>query len=175
MTTTDTIGKVAQAAVAAGWNAEDVNVLPYAELDTRGCTFFHVVHKRIMDGPTLEFVVLPDGRVVGGDPAKGDGGAAAGVLRACGADASAEWWAEVVTKFSGQAAGKVVKSAKNAADVSEIERRGGSFSPPSLQRDGDAARLEFFAIEYEPTRPFKVVAHLAADGRLDIVNQPLAQ
>ncbi|MEH6420069.1 hypothetical protein [Pseudomonas sp. CGJS7] len=173
MTSPDISSKLVEAASAAGWKSEDVKILDNHALDRNQCKFFRAVHKRRMDGATLELATLPDGRVVGGDPSQGDSSAAASILSQCGNDSPAEWWAEVVARFSGKAAGRVVKSERDAYDIGEIEKRGGHFAPPVLERSGDATHLQFFGIQYEPNRPFKVSATLSKHGDLVVTSEPL--
>ncbi|MFC4819740.1 hypothetical protein [Dokdonella ginsengisoli] len=163
----------AAAAGAAGWQAQDVEILGKPALDRGGCRFYNAVHRRRMDGPTVELAQLPDGRVVAGIPGRGDVAAAADILRLCGTGAPADWWAEIVVRFSGKATGKVVKSRKEAHDVGEIEKRGAQFHEPELEQAGDSTQLRFFSVRYEPDQPFRVSASLSAQGSLTVASEPL--
>lgn len=167
----DASDKLVKTAVAAGWQSQDVEILPNATLNRAGCSFYTAVHKRRMDGPAIELAELPDGSVVSGAPA--DVAAAASLLARCGADAPADWWAEVVARFSGKAAGRVVKSREQAYDVGEIEKHGETFHAPVLEQAGDSTQLRFYSIRYEPSQPFRVSARLSSQGALTVTNEPL--
>ena len=173
MNSADVSGKLVEAAVAAGWNPGDVEILGNPDLDRSGCRFFNAVHKRKMDGATLELAVLPDGKVVGGDPGRADDHAAASILAHCGAEAPPDWWAEIIARFSKEAHGRVVKSEKNAFDVDAIEKRGGTFSPPAMERDGASTQVRFYTMRYEPTQPCKVSARLSDKGELAVTSELL--
>lgn len=165
-----------RAAATAGWKAEDVDILDNAALNRPGCRFYNGVHKRQMDGVTVELAELPDGNVVAVVPGRSESvAAAASILSQCGADAPADWWSEIVARFSGKALGRVVKSRKEAHDVGEIENRGAQFHEPALERKGEATRLSFYAIRYEPSQPFRVSAILSSPNTLSVTSEPLGK
>ncbi|HST44433.1 MAG TPA: hypothetical protein VLK29_04320 [Luteimonas sp.] len=167
MDSTDAHAPLTQAAVAAGWAADDIELLPDTRLDRGGCTFHAALHRKTLDAPSLALATLPDGSVV----AAGDSAGAVRVLDRCGADAPPEWWAEVVSRFAEGAAGKVVRPS-NAADIEAIEQRGGRYRAPDLGRDGDATVLTFHVIQSEPKRPAAVTATLSG-GRLTVTREPI--
>lgn len=174
MNSTSASDKQERAAAAAGWKAEDVDVLDNAALNRAGCRFYNAMHKRQMDGVTVELAELPDGNVVAAAPGRSEStAAAASILSQCGADAPASWWAEIVARFSGKALGRVVTSRDAAYDVGEIEKRGAEFHEPVLERDGEATRLSFYAIRYEPSQPFRVSANLSNPATLSVTSEPL--
>lgn len=163
-----------RAAAATGWKAEDIDLLDNGALNRAGCRFYNAVHKHQMDGVTVELAELPDGNVVASAPGHGGAtAAAASILSQCGADAPADWWAEVVARFSGEARGRVVKSSDAAYDIGEIEKRGAKFHAPTLERDGTATRLSYYAIRYEPSQPFRVSAILSNPTTLSVTCEAL--
>lgn len=167
MDSTDANAPLHEAVVAAGWKADDIELVADGKLDRGGCTFHTALHRKTLDAPALALATLPDGTVV----AAGDNAGAARLLDTCGSDAQPEWWAEVVARFSEGAAGKVVRPS-NAADIEAIEQRGGRYRAPDLSRDGNATVLTFHTIQYEPKRPANVTARLA-DGALAVTSEPL--
>jgi hypothetical protein len=167
MDSTDANASLRQAVVAAGWQPDDIDLVADGRLDRAGCRFHTALHRKTLDAPALALATLPDGTVVAG----GDDAGAARLLDACGTDAEPEWWAEVVTRFGKDAAGKVVKPS-NAADIEAIEQRGGRYRAPDLSRDGDAIVLSFHAMQYEPKRPSAVTARLE-NGALEVTSAPV--
>lgn len=167
MDSTDANAPLHQAAVAAGWQPDDIELVADGKLDRAGCRFHTALHRKLHDAPALALATLPDGSVV----AAGDNAGTARLLGACGGDAQPEWWAEVVARFGTDAAGKVVRPS-NAADIEAIEQRGGRYRAPDLSRDGDATVVTFLAIQYEPKRPSAVTARLE-NGALEVVSAPL--
>ncbi|WP_132999325.1 hypothetical protein [Luteimonas arsenica] len=165
----DVNARLVQAAVAAGWDADDVEIAAPGGIDARGCRFFTALHRTRMDAPALELAALPDGSVVVGGR---DDEAAARILAACGTDADAIWWAEVVARFSAAAQGKVVKP-RNEADIEAIAGMGGDYAPPSLDRGAGATTLRFFTIQYEPARAARVSATLSDAGTIDVSRVPV--
>ena len=155
-----------QAVVAAGWKADDIELVADGKLDRGGCAFHTALHRKVHDAPALALATLPDGTVV----AAGSNAGAARLLEACGGDAQPEWWAEVVARFADGADGKVVRPS-NAADIEVIEQQGGRYRAPDLGRDGDATVVTFHAMQYEPRRAAVVTARLAA-GALTVSREP---
>lgn len=164
----DVNAKLVEAATAAGWEAGDVDAAPSAGLDANGCRFFSALHRRRMDAPALELALLPGGEVVAG----GRDDAAARILSGCGAGQDAGWWAEVVTRFSASAPGRVVQSG-NAADIERIEAAGARFAAPALEQAPAGTTLRFFSVQYEPARAARVSATLSPDGALSVAAEPV--
>lgn len=160
--------KLVDAALAAGWDADELDIAANSRLDAGDCSFFTARHRTRMDAPVLELAALRDGSVVAG----GLDDAAARILTACGTREDATWWAEVVARFSAAAQGKVVKPA-NEADIEAIAGMGGDYAPPSLERSAGSATLRFFTIQYEPDRAARVSATLSDAGAIDISRMPL--
>lgn len=174
MNSTNPNTKQEHAAVVAGWKAQDVDVLDNSGLNRAGCRFYNAVHKSRMDGVAVELAELPDGNVVATVPGRGED-AAASILTQCGADAPADWWAEVVARFAGKSLGRVVKTREAAYDIGEIENRGAQFHEPVLERDGTVTHVSFYTIRYEPSQPFRVSARLSSPMSLTVSAEPLAK
>lgn len=169
MDSTDTQAPLEQAAIAAGWQADDIELVAERRLDHGGCRFHTALRRKTFEAPALALAVLPDGEVVVGD----DDASAARVLEACGADAPADWWAEVVARFARGVGGKVVRPS-NAADIEAIGQQGGAYQPPVLDTRGNARHLRFQTMHHEPRHAVSVMATLAA-GVLTVETTPVTR
>ena len=158
----------ARVAAALGGSSADVTLSAEPGLDFGGCRFLRATHRARPGSHSGQFAVLPDDRVV--DSFATDGTSADAILRTCGAKATAEWWAQVVTRFGG-VGGVLVDPANAPSGVRKIRAAGEEYAPPTL----DPARrtLTFFVINYEEDRPYKVQARLADAGGLDVTRTAL--
>ncbi|MEN4903164.1 hypothetical protein [Luteimonas sp. TWI1437] len=167
---TDRHDALLEAATAAGTHGEDIEILRNTRLNHAGCQFHTALVKDRFDAPERALATLPDGTVV----AAGDAAGLARLLSTCGADAPADWWADVVARFADAVEGKAVH-ARNAADIEAIAALGGAYAAPSLERTGAGAVLRFVAIAYEPTRAAEVVARLQGDAAIEVTATPVAR
>jgi hypothetical protein len=162
---------VAAAAKDQRWNAAKVKLVPKAELDRAGCSFYAAVPEdRAVSAPGY-FGLLPDGRVAGID-VRGDDAAAA-LLAACGREAPADWWATVVARFSSSIGGSVLTEDGNPFGIRKVRERGATFAPPTLNRGTTGAELSFFVYDAELQVPYQVRAQLSADGKLRVDSKAL--
>ena len=162
---------VAVAAKDQHWNAATVKLVPKAELDRAGCSFYTAVPQdRAVSAPGY-FGLLPDGRVVGID-VRGDDAAAA-LLTACGRDAPADWWATVIARFSDSIGGSVLTADGNPFGIRKVRERGATFVPPTLNRSAAGAELSFFVYDAELQVPHQVHALLTAEGKLRVDSKAL--
>jgi hypothetical protein len=162
---------VAAAARDHRWNAADVDVRDNAELDRGACRFFLAVNAKVPSHDVGNYAQLGDGRVAGVDVSGND--AAAAILKACGADAPADWWASVVARFSGDVGGLVLTADGNPFAIKKIRDAGVDFKPPALTRSGDAATLTFFTMDIGANRAFLATATLSASGVLTVQTKPV--
>ena len=145
----------ARVAEALGGSTADVELSAEPELDFGGCHFLRATHRARPGSHSGHFAILPDDRVV--DSFAEHSASADAILRACGAQASAEWWAQVVTRFGG--IGGVLVDPKNAPSaVRKIQQAGEAYAPPAL--DANRRAITFFVIHYEENHPYKVRAQL---------------
>ncbi len=157
---------VAAAGQAFGWKADDVLLQPSELQASAGGRFYRASNRAIPDAGVVHFAQGRDGAWIDGAR---DPDAAAEVLRQCGRDADADWWARVVTVFEAKAAGRLV-AAYDKLSIGLIESAGGQYLAPRLSTVDGRARLEFFVIRHA-TQPYRVTAELACEGplRLDVV------
>lgn len=158
----------ARVATALGGSAADVELSAEPELDFGGCRFLRATHRARPGSHSGQFALLPDDRMV--DSFAADGASADAILRACGAQAPAEWWARVVTRFGG-VGGVLVDPGNAPSGVRKIREAGETYAPPTL--DGARRTITFFVIHYEENRPYKVQARLADAGGLEITRTAL--
>jgi hypothetical protein len=158
----------ARVAAALGGSPSDVELSAEPALDVGGCRFLRATHRARPGSHSGQFALLPDDRMV--DSFAADGASADAILRACGARAPAEWWAQVVTRFGG-VGGVLVDPENSPSAVRKIREAGEAYAPPTLD---DARRvITFFVIHYEENQPYKVTAQLADAGGLQVTRTPL--
>ena len=138
--------RIVTAAVAANsdWQTADVEVSPDGVLDLNrnGCIFMVAVNPHVWDGILSRYVLLPDGRIAGVDIT--GNAAAATVLRLCGQDADANWWAHIIVRLS-EAAGAVPVINGVPDAFAKLVKAGLDVKPPTLTRSEGATTVEFFA------------------------------
>ncbi|HEY0230518.1 MAG TPA: hypothetical protein VGC55_04650 [Dokdonella sp.] len=161
---------VAAAARTYRWSAADVEVRPHEELDRAGCRFFIAVNTREPAHVVGNYALLPDRRLAGVNPT--GNAAAAALLQACGQGAPADWWADVLVRFSDQVGGLVLTADGNPFAIRKVKDAGVEFAAPVLTRD-DATRLSFFVMDIGLGVPSRVQAVLSDDGTLDIQVTPV--
>lgn len=159
---------VASAGKRFGWDAGDVVVQPSEALSTAQCRFFRASNRKIPDAGVVHYGLTNDGSLIDGAQ---DRPATAEVLRRCGDQADADWWARVVTAFEAQASGRPV-TPDDKLSISLIDSAGGRYFAPRLSTDGGRTMVEFFVIRHA-TQPFLVKASLPAEGPLDLVVTPV--
>lgn len=160
----------AAAAQTGGWHVADVKVKPNEDLDRGGCTFLLAYNTKAVDAFPLNYALLPDGRIAGVDLT--GMAAATALLRDCGKDADANWWAAVVTRFSGKAGGTPLTADSFASQIDVVRKAGIAFKPPTLTRTHGTTRLEFFslgvAMPIGTYIPYHIVATLPQQGELTV-------
>src|SRR5690606_22679726 len=103
------------------------------------CRFLRATQRTRPGSHAAQFALLPGDRLV--DSFAADGASADAILRACGASAPAEWWAQVVTRFGG-VGGVLVDPETSPSALRKIREAGHEYAPPALD---DARRtITFF-------------------------------
>jgi hypothetical protein len=162
---------VAFAAQDQRWNVAKVRLMPKAELDRAGCSFYIVVPEdRVVSAPGY-FALLPDGQVAGID-VRGDTAAAA-LLTACGKEAAADWWATVVVRFSNRVGGSLLTANGNPFGIRKVGERGAAYAPPRLNGTAAGTALSFFVYDAELGVAHQVRALLSVEGGLRVDSKAL--
>ena len=159
---------VASVAQDLDWNTDDVVVQSSEALSTGQCKFYRASNRALPDAGVVHYGLPDDGALIGG---ANDRLATAEVLRRCGGQADATWWANVVSAFDGQAAGRPVLP-EDKLSISLIASAGGSYFAPRLTTTGGQAVAEFFVIQHA-TQPFVIKASLPRQGPLEVVATPV--
>lgn len=164
--------RVKQAATGDyAWDAGDIEVSSVRDLDREGCRFFRATNTAQAGRQPAEYVTLPDGRIIGGQGT--DTSRAATLLQSCGAGAPAQWWAQVITRYSGRVGGVVVDPVNAPSAIRKIREAGGDYAPPRLATDAGSTSIVFYAMHYERGMPYEVKATLS-DGALSVDARELA-
>jgi hypothetical protein len=159
---------VASVAKQFDWDADDIVVQPSEALSTAHCRFYRASNRTMPDAGIVHYGLTDDGSLIDGAH---DRHAGAEVLRRCGAQAGAEWWARVVTAFEAQASGRPV-TPDDKLSISLIGSAGGRYFAPRLTTADGRQGVEFFVIRHA-TQPFLVKATLPEAGPLDIALTPV--
>src|SRR5688500_9791709 len=160
----------AAAAQQRGWDQGDIEVGRVEKLDRGGCRFYRASNPARTDAAPVEYAFLPDGSLVGGDREQTKARVGA-LLQACGSDAPADWWAQVVSRFAGTGGLVVDENAPSA--IRRLRKAGIQDPAPSLRRDGDSTVLTYFSNDYELSRTREVTATLDAQGRLSVESKEI--
>lgn len=161
-----------KAAVARqqGWDPDDIEVGRVEKLDRAGCRFYRASNPAHTDAQPVEVAFLPDGSLIGGDREQ-TRARLGGLLQACGADAPAEWWAQVVSRYAGTGGLIVDENAPSA--IRRLRKAGIQDPAPSLRRDGDSTVLTYFSNDYERSRTHEVTATLDTQGQLSVESKEI--
>lgn len=161
-----------KAAVAQqlGWDQGDIEVGRVEKLDRGGCRFYRASNPARIDAAPVEYAFLPDGSLLGGDREQARARVGT-LLQACGSDAPADWWAQVVSRFAGT--GGVVVDENAPSAIRRLRKAGIADHAPGLRRDGDSIVLTYFSNDYELGRTREVTATLDAQGRLSVESKEI--
>lgn len=155
-----------------GWSKDQIVVGSMDALSVGGCEVYRVSNRARLDSQPVHYAVLPDGTLVSGSQRGGDSGAEA-VLRACGQNAPAEWWAQVVSRFA--PVGGVMVDDHAPSAIRRIRQSGAASYQPVLQPKDGAKVLTFYSNDYERSTTYRVTATLDAAGKLSIDKSALAK
>jgi hypothetical protein len=159
--------RIAQAVQADyNWKADEVSVTEVESMRRPNCSFYTVAHKVRPVSFVLNYAALPGGEVVGFN----DDESVTKILDACGSDAPADWWAEVVTRFHGElGAGHVLHTEQDdPLAVDRMKQAGQSFSRPALSSGGGVKTLSYYLMENEASVLDHVEATRREDGSVEV-------
>ena len=167
----DAAAKVSQLAQSEHrWQASDTVVQCLARLSAGKCSFFVVSHRRAPQSHNPNYALLPDGDVV----SESDPLAATKILNACGSQADAALWAEVIARFHPEAApGTVLYDAKDARIAAEKAAASGHpVRPPAFSISSSS--VEFFSMNFESLKLYRIQATRRDDGSIEVDKQPVS-
>lgn len=159
------------AAQAWGWNPEDVRAEPLAGTGASGCQLLGLTSPSAL--PSLRrTVALVSGEVV----LPGAAGALDRVISACGADASADAWAEAVAAFGVPRPGYVVRREQEVSSLAHrraMDNGGYALHAPRFSRDEPGVRaVEFFMTDMEGAELLRVTATREGEGPVQVSAGP---
>ncbi|WP_456981377.1 hypothetical protein [Luteimonas sp. A478] len=159
------------AAQAWGWNPDDVMIESLAGTEALDCRLLGLTSPNAL--PNLRrTVAVVDGEVV----LPGSAGALDRVITACGADASAEAWAEAVAAFGVPRPGYVVRREQEVSSLAHrraMDNGGYALHAPRFSRDEPGARaVEFFMTDVEGAELFRVTAIREGNGPVQVSAGP---
>lgn len=162
----DKIRRMIAEAVAKedGWKVDDVRVDEVAFLRRPSCSFYTAGNTARPVGYQINYALLGEKDLIGG----GDGKVVARILDSCGADASADWWAEIVTRFyQGLGSGFVLHNEQTRTDITrKLEKAGKPFEPPTFHEGKKS--LTYLVLDPELYVLYSVRATRAADGAIEV-------
>lgn len=157
--------KIAEAvAKAKGWSPDQVQVDETEDLRRPACSFYTASHAVRPLDYQLDYALLGD-RVVG----PGDGKVVAQILDSCSAGTTAEWWAEIITRFDRNLMGGLVLSDEETRTdiVRKLNKVGKAFEPPVL--DKDKRSLTYLMLNPETNVLYRIQATRSAGGPVEVV------
>jgi hypothetical protein len=144
-----------------GWKADETRVDEVERLRRPSCSFYTVGHT------VLPLSYQANYALIGGDQVAGIGDTAK-ILDACSGGASAEWWAEIVTRFHQELGAGIVLRDENVRPnvVKKLIDAGRPFQPPTLD-EGDRS-LSFLVLNPETNVVYQVRATRTAQGSVEV-------
>jgi hypothetical protein len=157
--------KIAEAAAQEnGWKADEVRIEEKEDLRRPSCSFYVARHK-VRPLSYVRTLALLDGNDVVGI---GDGKVVARILDNCSTDASADWWAEIVTRFHSALGGGVVLHDENTrSDVTrQLTKAGKTFTAPKLDKTRQS--VSYLLFDPETRVVSRIEATRNAGGAIDV-------
>jgi len=162
--------KIAEAVHAEyGWKVDEVRVDEVERLRSGACSFYTAVSTKRPLSYQPNYAVLAGNQVIG----LSTEGAAAKILDACSAGASADWWAEIITRFHPDLGSGLVLSDKETRPdiVRKLTQAGQTFTPPAF--GADKKSVSFLLLNPETYVLYRVEAKRTAAGAVEVVTTKL--
>jgi hypothetical protein len=154
-----------------GWKSDQFRVDEVEQLRRGTCSFYAVRHTVRPLSYLLNYAVLSDETVL----SISDEHAASKILDACGSDASAEWWAEIVTRFQQKVGpGIVLRDAnQNFGAIDRIKSAQKEFTPPKFDNDAGGKSVSFYLLDPEAFLVYFVTATRNKDNTITVKKSDL--
>ncbi len=162
--------KIAETARAEyGWKVDEVRIDEVERLRRPSCSFYTAGSTVRPLSYQANYALLPGNQVIG----IGGANAAAKILDACSAGASADWWAEIVTRFHPDLGGGIVLSDEEVRPdiVRKLTQAGATFAPPAFGQDKQS--VSFLLLNPETYVLYRVQATRTAGGSVEVVKTKL--
>ena len=147
-----------------GWKVDEVRVEEVEKLRRPSCSFYRAGHKVRPLSYLSNYALLGGTEIIG----SGDGKIVAKILDACAEGASADWWAEIVTRFHEDLGdGIVLRDEQTRPDVvRKLREAGKTFAPPVLDRQRHS--LRYFLLDPEAYVLYQVEATRNDSGPVEV-------
>ena len=149
-----------------GWKANEFEIEEEESLNRGSCSFYTALSKVQM----LSY--LPNYAVISGETVVSvrDKQAVSKILSACGSDAPADWWAEIVTRYSQELGNGVVLTNANEFPnvIARMRDAKKEFAPPKFSDDPNGKTVSFALLEGEAMLVYFVTATRAKDGNVTV-------
>ena len=155
-----------------GWKADEFEIEEEEFLNRGSCSFYTALSKVQM----LSF--LPNYAMISGETVVSvrDKQAVSKILNACGSDAPADWWAEIVTRYSQELGNGVVLTNANEFPnvIAKIRAAKKEFAPPKFSDEAGGKTVNFIVLEGEAMLVYFVKATRGKDGSVKVTkSEPL--
>ncbi len=153
------------------WKTDQIRIDETAELKQGSCSFYTVRHTVRPLSYVLNYAVLSGETVL----SVSDDQAASKILEACGSDAPADWWAEILTRFNSEIGpGVVLHNAKqNFGAMDQIQTAKKEFTPPKFSDDASGKSVSFYVLEPEEFTVYSVKATRNKDNTITVKKSSL--
>ena len=152
-----------------GWKTDEVRVDADDDLRHGSCSFFTVRHKVRPISYVLNYALLSKDVLI----SLADDHAVSKILDACGSDAGAGWWAEIITRFHQDlGSGLVLQSATdNRLAVQKITAAKKEFAAPAFGNEKGSKTVTYYLLEPESNAVFLIKAAKNADGSVTVTRE----
>lgn len=158
--------KIAETAHAEyGLKANEIRIDEVERLRRHSCSFYEVGSDVRPLSYEANYAVVSGNQVMGISSPN----AAARILDSCSADASADWWAEIITRFHPDLGAGIVLSDENERPdvVRKLIQAGKTFSAPAFKHDNQG--VSFLLLNPETYVLYRVEATRTSSGAIDVV------
>jgi hypothetical protein len=158
------ISKIVQA--ERGWKADEIKIVEEESLKRGSCSFYNVFSRARMLSYLPTYAVISADTIVG----LSDDQAVSKILNACGSDAPANWWAEIVKRFSRELGSGVVLSDTDQYQnvIARIRDAKKEFALPTFSDEAGGKTVSFIVLEGEAMLVYFVKATRAKDGSVTV-------
>jgi hypothetical protein len=148
------------------WKTDQIRIDEVEELRHGSCSFYAVRHTVRPLSYLLNYAVLSGETVL----SVSEDQTASKILNACGSDASADWWAEIITRFHKEVSpGVVLRDAKqNFGAMDQIKSAGKEFTSPKFSDDANGKSVSFYLLEPEEFVVYFVKATRNKDNTITV-------
>lgn len=162
--------KIAEAAHAEyGWKPAEVRVDEVEQLRRSTCSFYTAGNTAHPLSFEANYALLPGDKVVG----IGDENAVRKILDTCSEGTSADWWAEIITRFDGEIGGGLVLTDESERPdiVRKLDKAGMKFTAPKFTHDKQ--NVTFLLLDPERYILYRVEAKRTAAGPVEVTKTKL--